>query len=945
MRFDAISASRFVSRGPGFDLTLDPGGVDLKWPGGHARMRLNGARRSASLVGEQRFAFPVNYLLGSRPADWRTDVPSFAQVRYNGVYRGVDLLFHGAGRSLEFDFVLHPEANPGSIEMRIEGAKATLTASGDLILGKAPDQLVWKQPQLYQLNQGRKIFVPGGFRLRGSKLDFVVGRYNRNEALIVDPVLGYSSYLGGSGDEGARAVGVDAGGNVYIAGDTTSQNLPTSRNTIQPAFAGLTTNGLTGDAFVAKFNSSGALQYLTYLGGTRDDAAGGIAVDAAGNVYVTGFTNSSDFPVSAGAAQATFHGDGGNPLFNLGDAFVTKIAPQGNQILYSTYLGGSQNEAASGIAIDAAGNAYITGTTMSTDLPVTAGAFQPQFAGSGGQPITDLGAPFFVSGDGFVAKLNPSGTKFLLVTYLGGSLDDVPECIALDPAGNIVVGGNTISSNFPVTSNSFQPVYHGENPNQNPFFYYGDGFITKLNPAGSALVFSTYLGGSGDDRVSSLTTDSTGAVYATGTTSSSDFPLTANAWQSGYGGPVSTEVAERVVGDAFLVKLNPAGSSLQYSTYVGGSSDDAGLAIAVDPSGNVYLTGSTVSTDFPAITAGSFQNRMAGAGGEQYNGDLWGDAFFVIFNANGTKLAYGTYLGGSMDDSGDAIALDQAGNVYIAGTTISPDFPVTSNAFQQKFGGFIPGRHVKGDTFLARFTALAGTPAILGLANAASGVSGVISPGMYVSLYGSGLGPTAPAYAILDSTGKVATSNSGAEVTINGIAAPLGYVSSGQINALVPYEVQGSTTAQVVATYQNHSSAALTVNVADSAPGLFSSDGSGHGQGAILNSNSTYNSASNPAAPGSIIVLFGTGEGQTVPAGTDGLVAGNNPPMPALPISVTIGGQNAKIVYAGGIPGVVAGALQLNVVVPSGVASGAQPVVLKVGQASSQPNLTVAVAP
>jgi uncharacterized protein (TIGR03437 family) len=502
----------------------------------------------------------------------------------------------------------------------------------------------------------------------------------------------------------------------------------------------------------------------------------------------------------------------------------------------------------------------------------------------------------------------------------------------------------TISKDFPVTANAFQPTYHGENPLQNPFFYLGDGFITKLNPMGTALIYSTYLGGTGDDSVSALTTDSSGAVYATGMTSSSDFPITPNAFQKANGGPSSTNVAERVIGDAFLVKLDPTGTTMQYGTYLGGSGDDAGLGIALGPTEAIYIVGESASLNLPVFNFSSFQRAMAGAGGETLNGDQWGDAFLAIFNPAGTKVIYGTYLGGSLDDSGTGIALDSSGNAYIVGTTMSPDFP-TANAFQPKFSGFTTGRGIKGDAFLAKFTAPPAALTIDALANAASGGTGVISPGMYFSLYGTGLGPATPGYGTLDPSGKLATSNSGVQVTINGVAAPLGYVSSTQINALVPYEVQGSNTAKVIAIFQNQESVPLTVNVADSAPGLFSANGSGQGEGAILNSDSSYNTPSNPAAPGSVIVLFGTGEGQTTPAGVDGLIASGAAPSPALPVSVTIGGQNAQIVYKGGISGVVAGALQVNVVVPKGLTAGSQPVLLTVGQSTSQANLTVAVGP
>jgi uncharacterized protein (TIGR03437 family) len=935
VRFDQTGDGAFVCEGRGYRARLGRGEIALEWGETRSRMRLVGAR-GAGPEGLERAPGAGNYFLGGERL---TNLAGFLRVRYREIYPGIDLVFYGAGGALEYDFLVAPGADPGRIRLAISGAGWKLNAEGGLEVGP----LVWRRPDVFQ-GADR---IEARYRVRGAEVGFALGAWDRTRPLTIDPVLAYSTYLGGTNNEAARAIGLDGAGNVYLAGYTTSGNLPVSRTAAQSAYGGGTTNFMTGDAFVAKFNPSGVLVYLTYLGGSGDDVASAIAVDAAGNAYVTGYTNSRNFPVSANAAQPGYAGAGGNDLGKFGDAFVAKLSPNGDQILYATYFGGQMDEVGLGIAIDASGAAYITGTTVSFNLPTTQGVYQPRFRGSGGQPVTDFGGvPFFVAGDGFVAKLNPAGSAVVWATYLGGLQDDTPMAIALDKSGNVIVAGNTLSTDYPTTPGALQRQHRGSDP-ENMFFHLGDGFITKLTPDGSALVWSTLLGASGDDSITAMALDATGAVYVTGTTSSTNFPVTAGAWRTKYGGPL-TQFSERIVGDAYLAKLDPAGGSLVFATYINGSGDDGGYGVALGADGMIWVTGQTVSTDFP-VTSDAAQKVLVGKGGENINFDDWGDGFLVGITADGSKATYVTFMGGSRDDSAQGVAVDAAGNVWVTGCTMSGNFPVTTGAQQAAFGGFSFVGRLKGDAFLAKFGAPAPPPpppptlTVTAVTNAASNAAGAVSPGMIFVAYGNGLGPAALAGASLDASGKLASTIAGAQILFDGIAAPLVYASATQVSGIVPYEVAGKSTTQVTARYQGSTTTALAVNVASAVPALFSADFSGKGQGAILNQDGTYNSSANPAAPGSVIVLFGTGEGQTSPAGVDGLIAAGLPPKPTQTVTVTIAGKPVDVAYQGGAPQEVAGLYQLNVTVPVGTPSGNQPVVLTVGGISSLTGFTVAV--
>jgi hypothetical protein len=609
-------------------------------------MRFVGANPKARVEGQEELPGKTNYFIGNDPTKWRTNVPTYAKVQYTNVYPRIDLIYYGKQGQLEYDFVVGPGADPKRILLGFQGAdRLEVDASGDLVMHTAAGTIRQQKPIIYQEVNGGRREIPGGYVLKGARrVGFQVAAYDASRPLVIDPVLFYSTYLGGSGNDDGIGIAVDAAGNAYVIGDTPSVNFPTTPGAFQPALAG------SFDAFVTKLNPTGSgLVYSTYLGGSANDDFGlRLAVDAAGNAYVGGQTFSADFPTTPGAFQTAFGG--------ARDAFVTKLNPTGSALVYSTYLGGSGEDGAVGIAVDAAGNTYVTGFTESANFPTTPGAFQTAF---GGGPE-----------DAFVTKLNPVGSGLLYSTYLGGSGDDFGGLgIAIDAAGNAYVTGATSSSNFPTTLGAFQTAFGG-GPE--------DAYVTKLHATGSALLYSTYLGGSGDDIAFDIATDATGNAYVIGDTNSTDFPTTPGAFQTSLGG-----VGPRGVGDAFVTKLNPTGSMLVYSTYLGGSGDEDGVGIAVDASGDSHVTGVTNSTDFPTIP-GAFQSTLGGVGTFGI-----GDAFVAKLNPTGSGLVYSTYLGGSGDDSGIGIAVDNLPNpnAYVTGVTESTDFPTSPGAFQPTLGG------------------------------------------------------------------------------------------------------------------------------------------------------------------------------------------------------------------------------------------------------------------
>lgn len=942
---------QYRARGLGFEFALSARENQISFTvPGHARetilTRFGGARASAKIEELDPAPVHINYLIGSEPNRWRRDIATFGKLRVNQIYPGVDLIFYGRNGSLEYDFVIHEGADPSQIRFEISGVRALkVDAEGNLVLSTNSAQVQWNHPVLYQEIAGGKQKVNGSFQVRGRLVTFHTGVYNHSLPLIIDPVLNYGSFVGGANSQGARAIGIDASGNVYIAGGTISTNMPVTKGAFQTAYGG-GTGSESGDAFVAKFNPAGQLLYLTYVGGQADETATAIAVDGAGDAYITGFTTSADFPVTSGVVQHNFGGFGGNACYRFGDAFVTVLNPSGSQLMYSTYLGGTEDDAGAAITLDSAGDAYVAGMTLSPNFPTTTGAYQTQFGGYGGQ----LGKPFcnnapaFYAGDAFVAKINPTGAAFLFSTYLGGTSDDAATAIAIDSTQNVYVAGATLSANFPTTTGAFQTTFHGSDP-QNVFFTTGDAFISKLNTSGSSLVYSTYLGGSGDDSIFSLVVDSSGTAYVAGSTSSVNFPVTANAVQPMYAGYyILPELIEQLVGDAFVARLNSAGTALLYSTYFGGAENDSGLGVAVDASGLIYLTGATDSPNFP-ITANATQKTFGGDGG-QLNYYGVGDGFLAVINPNSTTPVFSTFWGGTMDDAFASAVLDGKGDIWITGNTMSPNAPVTSNAFQSQYtGGTSSGYAFGGTAILVEYSGFVSTaPVVNAVENAASNTIGIVSPGMNFVAYGTNLGPTTLVGSAIDpTTGLLSDNQGGVQILFNGVPAPIVYVQADQVSGLVPYEVAGSTSTQITVSVNGQVSAPLTLQVAAAAPGLYSANYTGTGAAVAYNQDGTLNTASNPAAPGSIIVLYGTGEGQTTPAGQDGKIASSAPyPSPVLPASVLIGGiSSPNIAYAGAVPTFVAGIFQVNATVPDNAPSGAQPLVVQFGSFASQPNLTV----
>ena len=724
-------------------------------------------------------------------------------------------------------------------------------------------EIHWKRPDLFQQIAGTRRFVRGEFVIDSKGVvSFRVGEYDHTRTLVIDPALAYSSYFGSTKNEAARGIAVDGSGNVYVTGVTASANLPT-KSAFQPNFGGLTASPFAaGDGFVAKFNSSGVLQYLTYIGGSQDDGVSAIAVDAAGNAYLAGATNSSDFPV-VNAFQSQFAGMGGYGTYiRTGDAFVAKLNPAGNKLLYSTYLGGRMDDIAFGIAIDGTGAAYVTGATLSPDFPLSQGAAQNRMKGYGGEP-TDrpcCNGPLWDPGDAFITKLDPTGSQVVFSTYLGGSLDDVAYTIALDPSNNVYVGGCTLSSDFPVTAGAYQRIWGGTD-SQNYFQNTGDGFITKLNAAGTAWVYSTYFGGAGDDCVSAMAVDGAGNAYITGATSTNGIGTTPGVFQRNYAGYyVLPFTVEQLWGDAFVGKLNPTGTAFVYLTYLGGSTNDAGTAIALDSSGDVYVAGWTDSVDFPRA-GNSYQSKMQGES-TKHGYRVYGDAFVALVNSTGAALLYSTFLGGTLDEGAAGIAIDGNGNVFVAGGTQSTNFPVTSKAFQTTYGGG------SGDAFLAIFSGFAANPPVIAQVANAEGESPMIAANTWVEVKGSGFSSTTRTWQASDFVNQqLPTALDNISVTMNGEAAFVYYISPTQINVLTPPDLAVGPV-QVQVSVNGVSGAAFTVQAQKYSPSFFV-NGAGpyvlatHLDGSLIGPATLYPGLSSPAMSGETVVLYANGFGPT----------------------------------------------------------------------------------
>lgn len=688
----ADASIHYLAHGPGYNLYLASDQALLMLaptndgrPQQRIALRFAGANPLPEIIGQEKLPGVVNYYLGRDPQAWQTGVPTFATVLYREIYPGIDLLFYGNEQRVEHDLIISPGADPGQIAFEVQGADPLeIDEQGDLLLPSQWGNLSLTSPTIYQEIDGVRSEAEGGYILQGDgQFGFWVSDYDRDYPLVIDPILEWSTYFGGSGNDYGKSITVDAAGHVYLTGSTTSTDFPVI-NATQPGHAGRGINcpsdevpyRMCYDAFVSKLDPTGTgLVYSTYIGMPGDDEGNGIAVDTGGNAYVTGLmsVNSESLP----------------DMFIYKQVLVAKLDPNGT-MQYGGWFGatGSWGNA---IAVDNQGRAYITGETPG-GFPTTADAIQP----AEGELI-----------DAFVTVLNPAGNQLEYSTYLGGNKSYCDVCysagkdIVVDSAGLIYVTGQAAPS-FPTTANAFQQTFDG----------FWKAFVAKIDrqqPGMSGLVYGSFLGGSGSEFGEGIALDAAGKVYVTGSTQSDDFPTTAGAFDRSCGTDGICNATSNMVcdwtppgmppvchidakSDLFVAKFDLTKSgpaSLVYATYVGGGGKDEGLGIAVDSAGSAFVTGSTVSPDFPAIAP-----SQAGHGGNL-------DAVVLRLNSAGSDLAFSTFMGGGGDDVGKGIALNSAGEVLVSGHTGSVAFPV-ANPLQARAGGW--------EAFIARLAIAGGPP-------------------------------------------------------------------------------------------------------------------------------------------------------------------------------------------------------------------------------------------
>jgi len=715
----------FTARGQGYGVYLSAHEAILalgKDAPSLLRMRLIGADDAATLGGENPLSGKVNYFHGNDPAKWRSSLPLYEMVRASKVYPGIDLLYYGRDRRLEYDFVLAPGADPGKIQLRIEGASviAVDERSGDLVLTLAGREVRFNKPLIYQPAgpDAPRRDIDGRFVARDSRVAFEVGSYDRSRPLVIDPVVVYSTFLGGSNYDAINGIALDSAGNLYIVGTTFSADFPATTGAYKTSCGsdGTCNSGAPTDfydAFVAKLNPAGsALVYATYLGGNSIDYGNAIAVDSSGSAYVAGGTSSPDFPITAGVAQPIcaphyVYDMNCNPsLVSAGcsfgaysNGFVTKLNPAGSALVYSTYIGGKGSDSAVGLALDSAGEAHVLGFATShlgsmlcpsgsvpTDLPwpITANAY------------TD---PSHVQGNQYMAvtKLNAAGSAFLYSTAFGEKINGssttnfAGAAIAVGNDGRIYTTGilsenSAITPSLPTTSGAFQT--------SPPFSctHTECSFVAAFDPSQSgaaSLSYSTYLGGSAaagefGDKATGIAVDSSDNAYVTGFTQSADFPTTAGAFQA----VNPHEATNPGVSSGFVTKFNPTGTALVYSTYVSGTGGGGTFpaSVVVDSSGSAYIGGITSDADYPLSK--SVQASLDNAS----------TAFASELNGSGSSLLFSTYWGPGGTQAGGYVAADGAGGIYLAGTinNSSSSYQTTAGALET----MPPGNY---DGFIAKF--------------------------------------------------------------------------------------------------------------------------------------------------------------------------------------------------------------------------------------------------
>ncbi len=901
-RGQAAPTVRFLARGNSRDYLLSASGVTVQG----ATLHFSGANAQPNAFGVDPLAERHNYFHGGIS---QTDIPTYRRVRYSSLYTGIDCVFYGDQKGLEFDFEVARGADPAKIRLRwIDAQSVRLDSNGEIVIETVSGELRQRAPTVYQERNGRRISIAGGYRMDANgEIRFSLGRYDRALPLVIDPVI----FALDQNLITVNAMAGDSSGNLYLTGQTGSSVLPTTVGAVQPAYAGgtcvATSIGPSGssdfscpDAFVIKLDATGQIAYATYLGGDGYDGGAVIAADSSGNAYVGGFTfagtTANNFPTTA---NAVFPKASTNPG---GDGFLTKLNPTGSQLVYSTYVPALP---IAGIAADGQGNSYFVGSVNpGVSFPVTAGAFQTTRSSANNAQT------------GVVGKLNPAGSALVYATYLGGSgaqeMGDRAIAIAVDASADAYVTGFTSSTNFPTTPGAYLTTL--------PTL--GGIYVTKIAPTGASLIYSTFLGPdevsdngivSPGDQGMVIRVDSQGNAIVLAATVSPEFPVTAGAFQST--GPSAAWASPAGAGQTALAKLNPAGSALVYSTYITG-----GNSLDIDSAGNAYVVG-TASYGFPT-TAGAYQACSHGGSS---------DVFATEFGPDGTLLG-ATYLGGSGADGASGIVAVGAGSVDIAGSTNSPDFPTVT-------GNPIPNLAFVANILINNPNQTDGPCLAYSIQNAASFNEGAIAPGEVVTLRGKGIGPQQG--VILDpGLNPFPTQLAGVQVFFNNLPAPLLYVQSEQINAVVPWGAGNASFNPGVSVEVKYNGATVSgaVLLTQTAPGIFLANVA-TGLGAITNADGTPNSTSNPAKVGTVITFYGTGGGPLNPAGGDGEVWPLSPLANlTLPPSVQINGVNATVTYAGSAPLSVSGVFQINVMIPDlSSPPPTVPVTITIGGVTSPP--------
>ena len=978
------SVVKFLSRGDGYALFLTPteavfklhqAASAVKQPS-VVRMKLVGADGTAKISGADQHSGTANYFVGNDPHKWRTGVATYGRVTYQGIYPGVDAVFYGNQRELEYDLSVAPGVDPQQIALEFSGARPKLNRGGDLVLKLKGDRILLHKPVIYQGTGAARRPVDGSYTLAGNRVTFLIGRYDRSQPLVIDPVLSYLTYLGGTNADNigyntgyypsgetnpTQGLAIDASGNVYVTGYTCSVDFPVQAPYQNKAKeSAIAEPGHFFSVFVSKLNSTGtALVYSTYLGGTVREMGQAIAVDPSDSAYVAGYTNSPDFPVTKGSFKTVCNVSASpcnsNSPYN---GFLTKLSPDGKSLVYSTYLGGQSNHGSEiyAVAVDSKGQAYVAGDTNDSCwsappgntycFPTTKGAVIPggifdysSYPTNQAQYVNNYGSAFVTVFDAAGANLLYS-TLFcdadpVAHTSLSTQFETIATGVAVDALGNFYLVGTTKDAYLPTTSGAFQPSFPTASGAT------ALGYVAKFSPVnspgGSSLVYASYLGGTDKTayaQTAGVAADAGGNAYVTGITASSAFPVTPGSYQTTGG------VGCGLTG--FVTKIKPDGSGLVWSTLLGNLTNpasggyygpvDAIGPIQVDANGNVYVAGES-AIGFPEVNP----IQTTTGGGAQ--------AFVAKLNPTGSTLLFSSLVGGGGNlgsQSAAGLAVDSQGNIYLAGNTNAGSLAITPGAFQPVFG---KGQGV-GAGFVAKISPPSSTPAIapsVGVVSGASFQAGIV-PSSWITIVGTNLSLKTDTWDNAVVNGTLPTSLDGVSVSVGGLPAYISYISPGQINALAPNVGPGNLS--VTVTNASGTSSPVTAVAQMLQPAFFL-----FGNYAVATrtdytlavKDGTFPGSPTVAAkPGEVIVLWGTGFGPTSPPAPTGIVVPSGAYNTANAVTVTVG-PAAVVVYGAALTSGEVGLYQVAIQIPTTLADGDYPVVATVSGAQSPATTLITV--